>query len=195
MSVSRLLIHPEFQYSNSMNDIALLRLSSLVPFQRRISPICLPTPDENYENRLSTIVSYAVGSANENDDLSTCKPRKIDLPIMESGFCTRIVDASQGCVGVIGTPSVLCKVEIFHFHSFRILNFYHFNRQDDVGSAIMFNRDPGYYELIGILSDQQSCNANSKNPSVRDPAIYTKISSLQEWILDNTKDSCYCRKI
>lgn len=45
-SVSNLIIHPEFQYTSRMNDIALLRLSSVVQFQKRVSPICLPTPSK-----------------------------------------------------------------------------------------------------------------------------------------------------
>lgn len=43
-SVSNIIIHPEFQYPTRLNDLALLRLNSAVPFQQRISPICLPTP-------------------------------------------------------------------------------------------------------------------------------------------------------
>lgn len=46
-SVSNLYIHPEFQYVSHENDIALLRLSSAVQFQKRIAPVCLPTPSIN----------------------------------------------------------------------------------------------------------------------------------------------------
>lgn len=45
-SVSNIIIHPEFQYITRTNDIALLRLSTVVPFQKRISPVCLPTPSK-----------------------------------------------------------------------------------------------------------------------------------------------------
>lgn len=43
-SVSNVIIHPEFQYPTRQNDLALLRLNSVVPFQKRIAPVCLPTP-------------------------------------------------------------------------------------------------------------------------------------------------------
>lgn len=43
-SVSNMIIHPEFQYMSRLNDIALLRLNTVVQFQRRVAPICLPTP-------------------------------------------------------------------------------------------------------------------------------------------------------
>lgn len=45
-SVSNLIIHPEFQYISHQNDIALLRLSTVVVFEKRIAPICLPTPSK-----------------------------------------------------------------------------------------------------------------------------------------------------
>lgn len=47
-SVSSIIIHPEFQYITRTNDIALLRLNTVVPFQKRISPICLPTPSNEF---------------------------------------------------------------------------------------------------------------------------------------------------
>lgn len=50
LSVSSIIFHPEYQVITSQNDIALVRLSSIVPFQRRIAPICLPTPGNlNYD--------------------------------------------------------------------------------------------------------------------------------------------------
>lgn len=45
-SVSNLIIHPEFQYVSRQNDIALLRLSTIVVFEKRIAPVCLPTPSK-----------------------------------------------------------------------------------------------------------------------------------------------------
>lgn len=53
-SVSHVIIHPEFQYLTRQNDLALLRLNSVIPFQKRISPVCLPTP------RQLSILSYSV---------------------------------------------------------------------------------------------------------------------------------------
>lgn len=41
---------------------------------------------------------------------STCQPRKLDLPIVQSESCTTPLLESQGCVGVRGSYSVLCRV-------------------------------------------------------------------------------------
>lgn len=44
LSVSSIQLHPEYQYLTRQNDLALLRLHTFIPYHRRISPICLPTP-------------------------------------------------------------------------------------------------------------------------------------------------------
>ncbi|MEQ2215911.1 hypothetical protein XENOCAPTIV_007667 [Xenoophorus captivus] len=41
-SVDQIFLHPDFQPNNYNNDIALLRLSERVEFNRMVLPICLP---------------------------------------------------------------------------------------------------------------------------------------------------------
>lgn len=72
--------------------------------------------------------------------------------------------------------------------------------QDDAGSAVLHETSVGYYELIGILSDQQSCHLASlpnEPPDAYDYYLpmYTKLNNYIDWILFHTKDSCYCNKI
>lgn len=129
-SVSHVIIHPEFQYPTRQNDLALLRLNSVVPFQKRISPVCLPTPgqlriffgsisfykyfslysDMNYEHQVATVAAWYEGVTADNQSTSTCAPRKIDLPIIPPTSCTQPLIESQGCIGVVGSHSVLCRV-------------------------------------------------------------------------------------
>lgn len=178
-SVSNLYIHPEFQYVSHENDIALLRLSSAVSFQKRIAPVCLPQPKMNYEHKVATIASWYEALTSDGYETSTCQPRKIDLPVLRSESCTMNLRDSQGCIGVVGSPSILCK--------------------DDSGSGILYGTPAGYYELIGILSDFQSCAASSfhSEPTRSDLnlPVYTKVNNYLEWILYQTKDACYCNKI
>lgn len=72
--------------------------------------------------------------------------------------------------------------------------------QDDAGSAVLYGTPSGYYELIGVLSDQQSCHQASlpnEPPDTYDYYLpmFTKIQSHIDWILYQTKDACYCNKI
>lgn len=75
-----------------------------------------------------------------------------------------------------------------------------FPNQDDAGSAVLYGTPSGYYELIGVLSDQQSCHLASlpnEPPDTYDYYLpmFTKIQSHIDWILYQTKDACYCNKI
>lgn len=133
----------------------------------------------NYERRVATIASWYEGLTSDGYETSTCQPRKIDLPIVQSESCSGNIQNSQGCVGVVGSPSVLCK--------------------DDAGSGVLYSTSAGYYELIGILSDSQSCGAASlhSKPTREDMNLpmYTKVNSYLDWIIFHTKDACFCNKI
>lgn len=71
--------------------------------------------------QVSTIASWIDSLSPDSLKYKTCEPRKVGLPILSSKTCPNYLFESQGCVGVIGVPSVLCKV-IKHF--FYLLNFY-----------------------------------------------------------------------
>lgn len=133
----------------------------------------------NYEHKVATIASWYEALASDGYETSTCTPRKIDLPILQSDSCSMNLRDSQGCVGVVGSPSILCK--------------------DDSGSGVLYSTPVGYYELIGILSDFQSCAASSfhSEPTQNDLnlPVYTKVNNYLEWILYQTKDACFCNKI
>lgn len=131
----------------------------------------------SYERQVATIASWIEGLSSDEYALTSCQPRKIDLPVMPTAACSGFLIESQGCVGVVGARSSLCK--------------------DDAGSAVLYSNPTGYYELIGILSDKQSCRAADQPATSSDfnLPMYTKVSSFLNWILYNTKDACYCNKI
>lgn len=135
--------------------------------------------EANYERKVATIASWYEGLTSDGYETSTCQPRKVDLPVAESQSCSKPVQGSQGCMGVVGSSSILCK--------------------DDAGSGVLYSTSLGYYELIGILSDFQSCAASSLHtePTQEDSdlPIFTKVNSYLDWIIYNTKGSCYCNKI
>lgn len=154
-SVSSIIIHPEFQYATRLNDLALLRLNSAVPFQQRIAPICLPTPgmcrlcsgflswlrfwygisgvksnlydlEANYDHKVATIAAWLEGLTADNQSTSTCQPRKLDLPVIPRDACTVPLEDSQSCVGVRGSASALCRVCKFILFWY-ILSHWHFS--------------------------------------------------------------------
>nr|XP_023018862.1 vitamin K-dependent protein C-like [Leptinotarsa decemlineata] len=181
LSINRIIIHPDFSPGNRAHDIALLELSNPVRFERRISPICLATPNTRYLGQVATVYSWTQAiSKNETTDTSqtikSCRPRKLGLPILGYEEClnaasnSNYVSIDKGCIGVIGSFSPICEV--------------------DSGGAVTFRSRQGVYELIGILSDKNVCDSAAR-PSV---ALYTTINDHISWITQNTRDACYCVK-
>ncbi|RZC33799.1 trypsin-1 [Asbolus verrucosus] len=176
VSVDKIIIHPDFSPENKANDLALLKLSNPVIFERRISPICLSVPGHNYLGQVATIVGWPPNEAAEEEEATTsCRPKKLGLPVLDNIECLEtaqdptFISTDKGCVGLVGTPSVVCE--------------------DDAGTPVMYRSHAGVYELIGILTDQNQCEEDSKST-----ALYTKINDHLWWITKNTRDACYCFK-
>lgn len=67
----------------------------------------------NYEHQVATVAAWYEGVTADNQSTSTCQPRKIDLPIQSSSSCSQPLLDSQGCIGVVGSYSVLCRVSYY----------------------------------------------------------------------------------
>lgn len=66
----------------------------------------------SYEHQVATIASWVEGLSSDNYALTSCQPRKIELPVMRTEACSGFLIESQGCVGVVGARSTLCKVNL-----------------------------------------------------------------------------------
>lgn len=55
VKVARTIIHPSYDSTRIVNDLALLRLDSPVPMTEKVRPVCLPTANQNFEGKT---VSY-----------------------------------------------------------------------------------------------------------------------------------------
>lgn len=73
----------------------------------------------SYERQVSTIASWIEGLSSDNYAHTSCQPRKIELPVMRTEACTGFLIESQGCVGVVGARSTLCKVISYIFICFK----------------------------------------------------------------------------
>lgn len=152
--------------------------------------------DTSYDHKVATIASWILDEAGNSSSHFTCQPRKIELPIIQTIECSRNLIESQGCVGVIGSRNVICKVIALLIQKISFNWGFCLVFQDDAGSAVLYSTAAGYYELIGILSDRQTCRKSETfTASDYELPMYTKVDSFMNWILANTKDACYCNKI
>ncbi|KAG7211726.1 hypothetical protein KM043_010972 [Ampulex compressa] len=174
ISVESIILHPEFNSESHAHDLALIRLSRSTSFEKRISPICLPNPGSTYLGQVGTLVGWTLRKTEYNDDNRTCRPRKLGLPILGYNECIKSnVDPMQfhndsGCIGVLGGNSIVCE--------------------NDVGSSLQYRSYAGVYDLVGIISDVNKCD------NVPRTAIFTKVGPHLDWLLQQTKDACYCSK-
>ncbi|XP_028981953.1 serine protease 7-like [Diachasma alloeum] len=171
ISVDSIVLYPEFTPANHAHDLALIRLSRPIKFEKRVSPVCLPNPGSTYLGQVGTLLGWTRTEENGK----SCLPRKLGLPILGESEClnsgvesTNYQDDS-GCIGVVGGKSILCD--------------------NDVGTAVMYRSYAGIYDLIGILSDNNVCDDESKLAGT-----YTRVGPHLDWILQITKDACYCTK-
>lgn len=173
-SVDRIHVHPDYNPGNRANDLAILKLSAPVIFERRIGTICLPTPGSSYLGQVVTLVGWSESKGALGELVSSCRPRKLGLPVLGereclgSSFDPGAVSADKGCAGVVGVPGVVCQI--------------------DVGGPVMYRSYGGVYELVGVLSDRNSCGPKASS------ALYTRVGLHLRWISDVATPSCFCRK-
>ncbi|KAH0945323.1 hypothetical protein HN011_012520 [Eciton burchellii] len=174
VSVESVIMHPEFNPEADIYDLALIRLSRPTKFEKRISPICMPNPGSTYLGQVGTLVGWTASKSEDNADTRTCRPRKLGLPILgynecvKSGINPMNFNDDYGCVGIVGTNSLVCE--------------------NDAGSSLQYRSYTGVYDLVGIIPSANKCD------NVPRLSIFTKVGPHLDWILQHTKDACYCTK-
>lgn len=60
------------------------------------------------------MVGWSTSPVVDEGDTASCSPKKLGLPVLDREKClgqrTDIFSSDKGCLGVIGSQSVICKV-------------------------------------------------------------------------------------
>ncbi|XP_032678014.1 trypsin-1-like [Odontomachus brunneus] len=160
----------EFSFLNFDNDIALLRLNERVPLSDTIRPICLPSMlDNQYEG--TKAIASGWGTLQE-DGKPSCFLQEVEVPVMSLQACRntsyspRMISDNMLCAGYLEGKKDSC--------------------QGDSGGPLIAEREDKKYELIGVVSWGNGC----ARPGY--PGVYTRITRYMDWILNNSKDGCFC---
>uniref|UniRef100_A0A3Q2D7J6 MBL associated serine protease 1 n=1 Tax=Cyprinodon variegatus TaxID=28743 RepID=A0A3Q2D7J6_CYPVA len=95
-SVDQIFLHPDFQPNNYDNDIALLRLSQRVEFNRLIRPVCLPPahredhPSSLLPHSLGLVAGWGISNASSTPSLSLLTSdllQYVKLPVVPLDEC------------------------------------------------------------------------------------------------------------
>jgi len=176
VKVAEIHVHPKFATQSPKYDISLVKLAKPIEFTDHISPVCLPTQQDEEQPEGGTNI-FLTGwgktkpgfSGNPNIPVSDIL-KQVAIPILAKDKCESLVGSAVGkvslCFGGPGTGKSACF-------------------GDSGGPAVMQDKaNDGRFKQIGITSrglglEGATCTGYS---------IYTKISSSLDFIKQYVKD-------
>ncbi|XP_036044684.1 chymotrypsin-like protease CTRL-1 [Onychomys torridus] len=156
LSIAKAITHPSWNPTTMNNDVTLLKLASPAQYTKRISPVCLASPNEALPAGI-TCVTTGWGRTSGVGNVTPARLQQVVLPLVTVNQCrqywgSRITD-SMICAGGSGASSC----------------------QGDSGGPLVCQKG-NTWVLIGIVSwGTQNCN-------VQAPAMYTRVSKFNTWI-------------
>uniref|UniRef100_A0A1B0FLW7 Peptidase S1 domain-containing protein n=1 Tax=Glossina morsitans morsitans TaxID=37546 RepID=A0A1B0FLW7_GLOMM len=165
--VARTIIHPSYDSTRIVNDLALLRLDSPVPMTEKVRPVCLPTANQNFEGKTGIVAGWGLIT---QGGVTSNYLREVSLPIITNQECrnTRYKNKIEDVMICAGYVKQGGKDAC----------------QGDSGGPLIVNE--GRFKLAGVVSFGFGC----AQPDA--PGVYTRISKFVDWIHTSTRDSCYC---
>nr|XP_034971375.1 suppressor of tumorigenicity 14 protein-like [Zootoca vivipara] len=162
-SIKRIIVHPHYDQYISDYDIALLEMESPVFFNELVQPICLPS---SRRLLIYGTVCYVTGwgAVKENSELAkTLQEAKVK--IIDQSVCNKLYDdlitSRMLCAGNLNGGIDACQ-------------------GDSGGPLACLGRGNRWY-LTGIVSWGEGCGRRNR------PGVYTKITTLYDWIRQYTK--------
>ncbi|CAH0382228.1 unnamed protein product [Bemisia tabaci] len=162
-TISRIMLHPEYQAISFMNDISLLELNEPVQTSHYIRPICLPPPASTLEDgTMCTVVGW--GQLFEIDRVFPDTLQEVQLPVISAAECRkrtlflplyRVTD-NMFCAGYERGGRDACL--------------------GDSGGPLMCQETDGRWSLYGVTSNGYGCARANR------PGVYTKVVNYIGWI-------------
>ncbi|XP_043208290.1 suppressor of tumorigenicity 14 protein homolog [Amphibalanus amphitrite] len=167
---SRILVHPLWEQSRIFHDFALLQLNRQIPFSSYVSPVCLPTPGETYEDLVAT--ASGLGKLSTEGPVSDAL-MEVDLYILDPincGAMMHLLELPYNSSVVLCAGGTGGKGTCF----------------GDSGGPLVTEVD-GRFVLVGITSFGKGGCAIADQP-----AFFARVTGVLDWIVENTADSTYC---
>jgi secreted trypsin-like serine protease len=159
MRIQRIVVHPGYNMSNGVNDLALLMLEA--PLEGATMPVYADNPPPG---TLATVVGWGARTAKANNGYPGNYPtqmQQVALPIVPNEVCNAPesyggrIQASMLCAGYPQGGRDACV--------------------GDSGGPLMVQQN-GVYRQIGIVSQGEGCAMPGKY------GIYTRVANYASWI-------------
>lgn len=163
-------IHPAYRQHGLRNDIALAELTEEVTFHSHIAPICLPQPNDVFDEKRCISTGWGV-------DAHTSKyanvMKRMDLPVIPRETCEQMLRATRLSRFFELHESVLCAgaekgVDMC---------------DGDGGGPLACEKQDGTYVLAGIVSWGLGCHEKDV------PGAYVNVAQFSNWITQTLRDA------
>ncbi|XP_014277134.1 anionic trypsin-2 [Halyomorpha halys] len=162
-SISEVIVHPDYNVKNNINDIALYKLIN--PLSENERPICLDTGSSLFDMKV-----IATGFGLNKEQKYSDVLQKVGLRIVDQSSCT------EKYKGILNNPRDISEHHICAYDEGKD------TCGGDSGGPIQIHHSQYkcMYTLIGVTSFGANCSLDTNFPGV-----YTKVSDYLEWIEDN----------
>ncbi|XP_037711294.1 phenoloxidase-activating factor 2-like isoform X2 [Drosophila subpulchrella] len=171
VEVKQIVRHPDFDFNNGANNVALLFLKRSLKADIHINPICLPERPKNFDYSRCIFTGWGKKSFEDYTHMNILK--KIELPVVQSSTCQNAINQYLPYKFVLHN-SLMCAGGENDKDSCT----------DDGGSplACPIQGQPGRYELAGLVNFGLHCGL----PGV--PGVYVNVANLRQWIEKETAE-------
>ncbi|XP_062554878.1 venom protease-like isoform X2 [Armigeres subalbatus] len=163
-TIDEFIMHPDFKRrQGKYNDIALIKLTEAVIFNRNIRPACLY---DQVAVPKKPVIATGFGSTGVAEDFSN-ELMKVSLKVYDNKLCSEAFAGSRDVrKGVV--EEQLCAGDIDGDYD---------TCQGDSGGPLQITEQSNHcsFTLLGITSIGQGCGGTI-------PAIYTRVASYLDWI-------------
>ncbi|KAL7732204.1 hypothetical protein ACLKA6_018444 [Drosophila palustris] len=156
-----IVVHPEYDPNNLLNDLALIKLPADLQFDDYIQPAQLPDPNQFYENEIAVVSGWGKSSVPGS---MTSQLQYYNVTVLSNEECKSILHKYQP--GMFFPSSWICLSPSERSPC-----------SGDSGGPLVLRNGDGTNTLLGVASfvTDALCTVNR-------PTVYTRISSLLSWI-------------
>ncbi|KAM9319525.1 chymotrypsinogen B-like [Gastrophryne carolinensis] len=156
LSIGKVFTHPKWNSNTINNDISLIKLATPAVFGPTVSPVCLASPGELYDDGRLCVTS-GWGKTRYNALNTPSKLQQTALPVISNAECkthwgSNISDVMV-CAGAAGSSSCM----------------------GDSGGPLVCQQNNAW-TLVGIVS------WGSSRCSTSTPAVYARVTMLRSWV-------------
>jgi len=166
-NISNIVVHPGFNNSTLVHDIALLRLEKPAKRKQNIDVVCMPKPSDFLsEGNDSSVKCYVTGWGRRSETSEhSLVLKEIQVPLWNHDSCNGALQAQFGPAYILPTTTICAGAE---------------GRDacdGDGGGPLVCEKGGQWYQM-GIVSFGIGCGRRNV------PGVYTSVKEYSDWIED-----------